>query len=60
MGGLKGKSLVRLKLRDQKVIEEERFSLRVSVRVVEFLKYFLIWVIEDGSNARLIKFSSPD
>ena len=35
LGGLKGKSLVRLKLTDQKVIEEERFSWRVRVRDVE-------------------------
>ena len=60
LGGLKGKSLVRLKLRDQKVIEEERFSWRVRVRDVEVQKNGLIWVIEDGSDARLIKFSSPD
>jgi glucose/arabinose dehydrogenase len=51
---------VRLKLTDQKVIEEERFSWRVRVRDVEVQKNGLIWVIEDGSDARLIKFSSPD
>ena len=60
LGGLKGKSLVRLKLTDQKVIEEERFSWRVRVRDVEVQKNGLIWVIEDGSDARLIKFSLPD
>ena len=46
--------------RHQKVIEEERFSWRVRVRDVEVQKNGLIWVIEDGSDARLIKFSLPD
>ena len=41
-------------------IEEERFSWRVRVRDVEVQKNGRIWVIEDGSDARLIKFSSPD
>jgi len=60
LGGLKGKSLVRLKFKDAKVVEEERFSWRVRVRDVEVQKNGFIWVIEDGSNARLIKFSSPN
>ena len=59
MGGLKGKSLVRLKFKDEQVIEEERFSWRVRVRDVEVQNSGSIWVIEDGSNARLIKFSLP-
>jgi len=58
LGGLKGRSLVRLKFKDKKIVEEERFSWRVRVRDVEVQKSGLIWVIEDGSNARLIKFSS--
>jgi glucose/arabinose dehydrogenase len=60
LGGLKGKSLVRLKFKDEKVIEEERFSWQVRVRDVEVQNSGSIWVIEDGSNARLIKFSSPN
>jgi len=32
----------------------------VRVRDVEVQKNGLIWVIEDGSDARLIKFSLPD
>jgi glucose/arabinose dehydrogenase len=59
LGGLKGKSLVRLKFKDEQVIEEERFSWRVRVRDVEVQNSGSIWVIEDGSNARLIKFSLP-
>ena len=59
LGGLKGKSLVRLKFKDEQVIEEERFSWRVRVRDVEVENSGSIWVIEDGSNARLIKFSLP-
>ena len=60
LGGLKGKSLVRLKFKDERVIEEERFSWRVRVRDVEVQNSGSVWVIEDGSNARLIKFSSPN
>ena len=60
LGGLKGKSLVRLKFKDEKVVDEERFSWRVRVRDVEVQKNGFIWVIEDGFNARLIKFSSPN
>ena len=59
LGGLKGKSLVRLKFKDEQVIEEERFSWQVRVRDVEVENSGSIWVIEDGSNARLIKFSLP-
>ena len=43
-----------------KAIEEERFSWRVRVRDVEVQNSGPVWVIEDGSNARLIKFSSPN
>ena len=60
LGALKGKSLVRLKFKGQKVTEEERFSWRVRVRDVEVQKNGSIWVIEDGSNARLIKLTSPN
>ena len=60
LGALKGKSLVRLKFKGQKVTEEERFSWRVRVRDVEVQKNGSIWVIEDGSNARLIKFTLPN
>jgi glucose/arabinose dehydrogenase len=60
LGGLKGKSLVRLKFKDEQVIQEERFSWRVRVRDVEVQNSGSVWVIEDGSNARLIKFSSPN
>ena len=60
LGALKGKSLVRLKFNGQKVTEEERFSWQVRVRDIEVQKNGSIWVIEDGSNARLIKFTSPN
>ncbi|MDA8741438.1 PQQ-dependent sugar dehydrogenase [Amylibacter sp.] len=40
--------------------EAERFSWSKRVREVEIDNAGAIWVLEDGSNGRLIKFTNPN
>ena len=59
IGGLKSKALVRIGFDDGEPFEAERFSWSKRVRDVEMDHDGAIWVIEDGPNGRLIKFTKP-
>jgi glucose/arabinose dehydrogenase len=59
IGGLKSKALVRIGFVDGEPFEAERFSWAKRVRDVEMDHDGAIWVIEDGPNGRLIKFTKP-
>jgi glucose/arabinose dehydrogenase len=59
IGGLKSKALVRIGFDDGEPFEAERFSWAKRVRDVEMDHDGAIWVIEDGPNGRLIKFTKP-
>ena len=60
IGGLKSKALVRIGFDDGEPFEAERFSWAKRVRDVEMDHDGAIWVIEDGSSGRLIKFTKPN
>ena len=59
IGGLKSKALVRIGFDNGEPFEAERFSWSKRVREVEMGHDGAIWVIEDGPNGRLIKFTKP-
>ena len=56
IGGLRSRALIRIAFNDDEPEEVERFSWSKRVRDLEVSKDGMIWVIEDGDNARLIKF----
>lgn len=56
IGGLKSRALIRIAFNKDKPEEVERFSWSKRVRDIEIGKDGVIWVIEDGDNASLIKF----
>ena len=58
IGGLRSRALIRVSFNDISPRETERFSWSKRVRDVEVCKNGFIWVIEDGNDARLIKFSN--
>ena len=58
IGGLRSRALIRVSFIDNKAKETERFSWSKRVRDVEVCSNGFIWVIEDGKEARLIKFSN--
>ena len=58
IGGLRSRALIRISFIDNSPRETERFSWSKRVRDVEVCKNGFIWVIEDGDEARLIKFSN--
>ena len=60
IGGLKSKALVRIGFNNGEPFEAERFSWAKRVRDVEMDHDGAIWVIEDGSSGRLIKFTEPN
>ena len=60
IGGLKSKALVRIGFNNGEPFEAERFSWAKRVRDVEMDHDGAIWVIEDGSSGRLIKFTKPN
>ena len=60
IGGLKSKALVRIGFNNGKPFEAERFSWSKRVREVEIDNKGAIWVLEDGSSGRLIKFTKPN
>ena len=60
IGGLKSKALVRIGFDDGEPFEAERFSWAKRIRDVEMDNDGAIWVIEDGLNGRLIKFTNPN
>lgn len=55
IGGLRSMSLLRIKLTAEKAEEVERFAMGKRIREVEQGPKGAIWVLEDGSNARLLK-----
>jgi glucose/arabinose dehydrogenase len=59
IGGLKSKALVRIGFNNGEPFEAERFSWSKRVREVEMGHDGAIWVLEDGSSGRLIKFTKP-
>ena len=59
LGGLKSKALVRIGFNNGEPFEAERFSWSKRVREVEIDDDGAIWVLEDGSSGRLIKFTKP-
>ena len=60
IGGLKSKALVRISFNNGEPFEAERFSWSKRVREVEMGHDGAIWVLEDGSSGRLIKFTKPN
>ena len=60
IGGLKSKALVRIGFNNGEPFEAERFSWSRRVREVEMGHDGAIWVLEDGSSGRLIKFTKPN
>ena len=60
IGGLKSKALIRIGFKNAEPFEVERFSWSKRVREVEIDDAGAIWVLEDGSNGRLIKFTKPN
>ena len=60
IGGLKSKALVRIGFNNGEPFEAERFSWSKRVREVEVDDEGAIWVLEDGSSGRLIKFTKPN
>ncbi len=54
--GLRSRALIRIAFIKDKPEEVERFSWSKRVRDIEIGKGGIIWVIEDGDNASLIKF----
>ena len=59
IGGLKSRALIRIGFDDEKPFEAERFGWSQRVREVEIGHDGSIWVLEDGSNGRLILFKRP-
>ncbi len=59
IGGLKSRALIRIGFDDEKPFEAERFGWSQRVREVEVGHDGSIWVLEDGSNGRLILFKRP-
>ena len=60
IGGLKSRALVRIGFNNGKPFEAERFGWSKRVREVEIDDDGAIWVLEDGSSGRLIKFTKPN
>ena len=58
IGGLRSRALIRISFNDNNPKETERFSWSKRVRDLEVCKNGFIWVIEDGNEAKLIKFSN--
>ena len=60
IGGLKSRALVRIGFNNGEPFEAERFSWSKRVREVEIDDEGAIWVLEDGSSGRLIKFTKQN
>ena len=60
IGGLKSRALVRIGFNNGEPFEAERFGWSKRVREVEIDDDGAIWVLEDGSSGRLIKFTKPN
>ena len=57
LGGLKGKALLRITIDEETATEAERFKWGKRIREVEQGPEGKIWVLEDGTEGRLIKLS---
>ena len=57
IGGLKSKAIIRIGFNNGEPFEAERFSWSKRVREVEIDPDGAIWVLEDGTSGRLIKFT---
>ena len=60
IGGLKSRALIRIAFDGDQAVEAERFEWAKRVRDVALAPDGSIWVIEDGHNGRLIRFTNPD
>jgi glucose/arabinose dehydrogenase len=58
VGGLRSQALIRIQLDGTNAAEAERFEWGRRVREVEEDPDGAIWVLEDGPNGRLIKFTA--
>jgi len=59
IGGLVSRALIRVELQGEKAAEAERFEWGQRVREVEQGPDGLLWVLEDGSEGRLLRLSKP-
>lgn len=59
LGGLSGEALVRVDLDGESATEADRFEWGERVREVEEGPDGALWVLEDGSGARLLKLTPP-
>ncbi|RWX44115.1 Glucose/arabinose dehydrogenase, beta-propeller fold [Candidatus Electrothrix aarhusensis] len=57
LGGLRSKSLVRIKIEGDQAKEVERFDMGERIREVEQGPDGAIWVLEDGKGGRLLRLS---
>ena len=60
IGGLRSRALIRIEFKRNGPEEAERFEWSKRVRDVEVSEDGFIWVLEDGDNARLLKFSNSE
>ena len=60
IGGLKSRALIRIAFDGDQAVEAERFEWAKRVRDVALAPDGSIWVIEDGNNGRLIRFTNPE
>ena len=60
IGGLKSRALIRIAFDGDQAVEAERFEWAKRVRDVALAHDGSIWVIEDGNNGRLIRFTNPE
>jgi glucose/arabinose dehydrogenase len=58
IGGLRSRALIRVAFDEDGPKEKERFHWSKRVRDVEVCQKGFIWVIEDGNDAKLIKFTN--
>ena len=60
VGGLKSRALIRIEFKKDGPEEAERFEWSKRVRDIKVSKDGFIWVLEDGEDARLLKFSKSE
>lgn len=60
IGGLRSQALIRVDLNNNQAVEAERFEWSKRVRDVAMAPNGHIYVLEDGNNGRLIRFTNPE
>jgi aldose sugar dehydrogenase len=55
MGGLSGKALIRITLKDGKAHKAERWAMEARVREVEVREDGSIWLLTDGAEGKLLR-----